>query len=132
MICRSCKEGLPLRSVPDHLMASQLSRWDQSIGKKASMITNHIPIPSTKGRSVAGKLFINQLAQSLISDGYVKSKDSILDAASIVEWTAKVSSLPVEPVEEIAVFDGWVNDSNYVVSKGVPGSKKKTWGRFFF
>jgi hypothetical protein len=125
MICRSCKEGLPLRSIPEHLTASELSRWDKSIGKKARTITNHIPVPPMKVRSAAARSFINQLAQSLISDGYIQSKDDILDAASIVEWVAKFPSLPVEPVEGIAVFDGWVNDSNHVVrnKRGLSSNK---------
>ena len=104
IICRSCKEGLPLRSIPEHLMATELSRWDRSIGKKAPTPTNHIPVPPMRSSSAAAKVFVNQLAQSLISGGYIRSKGDILDAGSTPEWVKKFPSLPHKPVEGIAVL----------------------------
>jgi len=126
MICRSCKEGLPLRSIPEHLMAAELSRWDKSIGKKAPITTNHIPVPPMRNGSAAAKVFINQLAQSLIIGGHIRSKDDILDAGSTPEWVKKFSSLPHNPVEGITVFDGWIDDSGRALRtrNGFSGSNK--------
>lgn len=132
IICRNCKEGLPLRSVPEHLMAVELSRWDSSIGKKAITSTKHIPVPPMRGGSAAAKGFINQLVQSLIDGGYIGSKDDILDAASTPEWVKKFQSLPNKPVEGIAIFDGWIDSSSHaqrsrrgLSSINKPGPKKK-------
>ena len=113
MICRSCKEGLPLCSIPEHLMAADLSCWDKSIGKKAPTTTNHIPVPSMRCGSAAAKVFITQLAQSLISGGYICLKDDILDAGSTPEWVKKFPSLPHKPVEGINIFDGWIDNSGH-------------------
>jgi hypothetical protein len=127
IICKSCKEGLPLRSVPEHLTATTLSRWDKSIGKKAFITTNHKPIPSMKTNSAAAKTFIDQLVQSLINKEYILSKEDILDACSSPDWVKCFSSLPHEPVEGIAVFDGWIdNDSGHAGRnrRGVLGANK--------
>lgn len=117
IICRSCKEGLPLRSVPAHLMAQELSRWDKSVDKKAPITTNHISVPIMKTGSVAARVFIDKLADSLISSGYIRSKGDILDASSSPEWVKQFPSLPHKPVEGIAVFCGWVDDSGRALRK---------------
>lgn len=133
MICRSCKEGLPLRSIPEHLRATELSRWDKSIGKKAPITTNHIPVPPMRNGTVAAKVFINQLAQSLIIGGHIRSKDDILDAGSTPEWVKKFPSLPHNPVEGITVFRGWIDDSGRAMrtrngfwASNKPIARKKT------
>lgn len=97
-------------------MAAELFRWDKSIGGKAPITTNHIPVPPMKNGTAAAKLFISQLAQSLINGGYISSKDDILDAGSNPEWVKKFQFLPREPVEGITVFDGWVDGSGFALS----------------
>jgi hypothetical protein len=94
IICRSRQEGLPLCSVPEHLMATELSRWDNFIGEKVSITINHSPVSPMKSGSAAAKALINQLAQSLINGGYISSKGNILDAGSTAERVEKFSSLP--------------------------------------
>ena len=107
-------------------MAAELSRWDRSIGKKAPTPTNHIPVPPMRSSSAAARVFVNQLAQSLISGGYIRSKGDILDAGSTPEWVKKFPSLPHKPVEGIAVFDGWIDDSGRALRtrNGFSGSNK--------
>jgi len=126
MICRSCKEGLPLRSVPEHLMAEELSRWDKSVNKKAPITTNHIPVPPMRTGSVAARAFIDKLAQSLISSGYILSKGDVMDGGSSPEWVKQFPSLPHKPVEGIRVFDGWIDDSGRALRRrnGFSASKK--------
>ena len=101
---------MPFHSVPEHLMATEISRWDKLIGKRVP-----IPITPMKNSSVAAKLFINQLAQSLKTGGYIRSKDDILDAGSRREWVEKLLSLPRKPVEGITVFDGYIDESGYTL-----------------
>lgn len=128
MICRSCKEGLPLRSVPEHLMAQELSRWDKSADRKAPTTTNHIPVPPMRTGSVAARVFNDKLAQSLINSGYIRSKDDIMDGGSSPEWVKQFPSRPHKPVEGILVFDGWIDDSGRALRKrnGFSASKKPT------
>jgi hypothetical protein len=80
-----------------HLIATELSRWDNLIGEKASITTNHIPVSPIKSGAAAAKAFINQLAQSLINGGYISSKGDILDAGSTPEWVEIFSYLPEKP-----------------------------------
>ena len=96
-------------------MAPELSHWDKSIGKKALITTNHIPVSSMRTGSAAARAFNDQLAQSLMTSGYIHSKDVILDAGKAPEWAKHFSFLPRKPVEGIAVFDGWIDDSGHAL-----------------
>ena len=108
-------------------MAAGLSRWDNSIGKKAPTSTKHISVSPIRGGSAAAKDFIDQLAQSLISGGYIHSKDDILDASSTPEWVKKFPSLPHKPIKGITIFDGWIDDSrSHASSFNKPIGLKKT------
>ena len=76
--------------------------------------------------SVAARVFIDKLAQSLISSGYILSKNGVMDGGSSPEWVKKFTSLCHKPVEGMRVFDGSIDDSGRALRRrnGFSASKK--------
>jgi hypothetical protein len=86
LICTSCGEGFPLRSLYTHLAKDGANRqnWDSALRcwkKTAVVYENH-----TSGRLETRNKFKVKIIKSLISAGYIAEEGEIRDADSSTSW----------------------------------------------
>lgn len=84
LICTSCAEGFPLRSLPTHLKKDGAKRpnWDSAIKcwKQTEVVYENHP-----SRGLDNKFKV-RIVESLISEGYIAEEGEIRDTNSSTSW----------------------------------------------
>ncbi|KJA23350.1 hypothetical protein HYPSUDRAFT_201379 [Hypholoma sublateritium FD-334 SS-4] len=107
IICKSCRVGLPLCGVVNHLSKNSLRTWDNETKAWQLFKVTHPVLRGVKS-TIAKNKFLGTLAKDLIDIGAISNLSEILNAPNATAWKEQPICTDGIPVEGIRIDLGHI------------------------